>query len=178
METENLATLDELRERLGAPADGTLAVMAPDSARERFIERGRQIGSPHIITDVTRIYGYACAYWQEPTPAERAALVGVSEELLRLAVDRAVTLRDVTLGRERTTHDEKVALAERTAAAREAFARGLGLRDQARTALRTVTTSIRSSVTRCGRRRAPSSEGRRDWRRPSSGSRPSARRSP
>jgi hypothetical protein len=139
MDTDNLATLDELSERLGAPAAGTLEAMAPASARERFIARGRQIKSSRIITDVARLYGYAYSYWSKATAAERSALVGFSEELLRLAVDRAVALRDADLGHEGATHDEKVALRSRTGAATEALTQGLGLRDQARTALRTVT---------------------------------------
>lgn len=139
MEPEHLATLDELRARLGAPSTATVAAMTPASARERYIARGRQIRSSHIVTDTARLYAYACAYWQDATPEARASLIGVSEELLRLAVDRAVALRDAGVGREGATHEENAAFEARQSEASAAFARGAGLRDQARAALRTVT---------------------------------------
>lgn len=135
---DDLLTLDELRKRLGKPSAAAVEAMTPDGAREELVKLGAQIRSARILTDEARIYGLAYAAWSKATEAQKDVLLGFSEELLTVAVDRALALRALTGDAAEVQHADTTRVEDRARAAQLAFQRGLTRRDHVFTALRTI----------------------------------------
>ena len=138
MDNASVPTLDDLALALGAPDPALVEAVVTQSSRDELIARGATVASSRVIVDVSRIYGLAHAVWGKATPEQQDALVGFSPELLGIAVDRAVALRDLTSDTEDAGHADTVSVEVRSAAATAAFSQGLSRRDHLHTVLRTV----------------------------------------
>lgn len=135
---DDLLTLDQLRKHLGAPDAAQLEATAPEEAREELVKLGAQIRSARILTDSARIYGLAYAAWQKATAEQKETLLGFSEQLLAVAVDRALALRALSGDADEAQHADTTRAAELARAAQDAFSRGMIRRDHLYTALRTI----------------------------------------
>jgi len=89
-------SLDALANRLGKPDPALLDALLDRESLDDPAPLGAHLTSARILADVTRIYGLAYPVWVRTTPTQRDALIGFSEELLAIAVDRAIALRDLT----------------------------------------------------------------------------------
>ncbi|HEX2568166.1 MAG TPA: hypothetical protein VH877_01325 [Polyangia bacterium] len=124
-----------LAERVG-PADPTLLTQVLAGApTANLVALGATISTRRIVTDATRLYGLIHDYWQRATPEKRRRVRGFSLPLLAVAVDQAYRLEQM-MDRQRTKRaadgTTRAVLDATLKAARDT---GLGLRDQAASAL-------------------------------------------
>lgn len=139
MDDAQLITLDQLAKILGKPDPTLLDALLDGEPRDELIRLGARIKSDRIITDGSRMYALAYTVWAKATPEQKQSLVGFSADLLALAVDRALALRELTAAADATGQSHGAKSEARAAAAQRAFSDGIALRDHAYTALRTVT---------------------------------------
>jgi hypothetical protein len=138
MDLSSVPTLDDLKTALGAPEPLLIDAIVTQVRRDALIAHGADIASSRIMADVPRIYGLAHAVWVKATPEQRDALVGFSPDLLSVAVDRALALRELTSEVDDAGHADSAAVKVSANAATSAFARGLPRRDHLHGVLRTV----------------------------------------
>lgn len=86
------STLQQLATALGAPTPADVAAVFESADANRFAARGRRVASDRVITDTSRLYGLAYAFWTKADPDQRDLLVGFSDALLGVAVHVALTL--------------------------------------------------------------------------------------
>jgi len=133
-----LPTLDQVSTLLPAPQAALADAILASEPHEALVQFGAEMKSSRILTDSARMLGLAYAVWIKATDAQKAALVGFSPELLSIAVDRALALRDLVGDAGDAEHLDVATLEARAAAARVAFDRGLSRRDHAERVLRIV----------------------------------------
>ena len=128
--------LETLAKQVGPADEGLLEAIVDGTSNEKLVESGARILTKRIVTDGARLYQDAWTFFETATPAQKKTLRGFSGPLLALAVDQLLVLR----GLEQSLADAKVAKSGARAttdtAASAATASGMGLRDQAASALR------------------------------------------
>ncbi|WP_437734211.1 hypothetical protein [Sorangium sp. So ce1335] len=135
---DNLPTLESLADRLGKPEPGLLEALLDGTSESQLVERGRQIASSRVLTDVRRLYATAHACWSSASKDKREKLRGFSPELLALAVEQALALERLLDAHESAGQKRDATRATKDAALRETLSRALLLRDQAYEVLRGV----------------------------------------
>src|SRR5689334_2992394 len=135
---DNHPTLESLSDRLGKPEPGVLDALLDGTTESLLVERGRQIASSRVLTDVRRLYATAHACWSSASKDKREKLRGFSSELLALAVEQALALERLLDAHESAGQKKDATRATKDAALREAHSRALLLRDQAYEVLRGV----------------------------------------
>lgn len=135
---DNLPTLESLADRLGKPEPGLLEALLDGTSESQLVERGRQIASSRVLTDVRRLYATAHACWSSASKDRREKLRGFSPELLALAVEQALALERLLDAHESAGQKKDATRATRDAALRETLSRALLLRGQAYEVLRGV----------------------------------------
>ncbi|KYF71321.1 hypothetical protein [Sorangium cellulosum] len=135
---DHLPTLESLADRLGTPEPGLLESLLDGTSESQLVERGRQIASSRVLTDVRRLYATAHACWSSASKEKRERLRGFSPELLALAVEQALALERLLDAHESAGQKKDATRATRDAALRETLSRALLLRDQAYEVLRGV----------------------------------------
>ncbi|WP_437894568.1 hypothetical protein [Sorangium sp. So ce124] len=138
---DNDPTLESLAERLGKPEPGIIEALLDGTTGSQLVERGRQIASSRVLTDLRRLYATAHACWSGASKEKREKLRGFSPELLALAVDQALALERLLEAHESAGQKKDAARATTDAALRERLSRSLLLRDQAYEVLRGVAGS-------------------------------------
>jgi hypothetical protein len=138
MEKPKTYTLEKIQKELGAPTELQAKANAPTEPESELTERGRQIASERILTDMERLYGLAYTFWVGATEAQKDALIGFSEGVLRYAVDQALALRGLTSHTSEAGFLDEAELKRRRDAAAMAFSEGITLRDKARNVLKKV----------------------------------------
>ncbi|WP_437676306.1 hypothetical protein [Sorangium sp. So ce131] len=138
---DNHPTLESLADRLGKPEPGLLEALLDGTTESQLVERGRQIASSRVLTDMRRLYATAHACWSSALKDKREKLRGFSPELLALAVEQALALERLLEAHESAGQKKDAARAAKDAALREALSRALLLRDQAYEVLRGVAGS-------------------------------------
>lgn len=128
--------LEALAKQVGDPNPKLLAGFLAGTSDERLIDTGRTIDTKRIVTDATRIYGEALAWWKSASPADHKLVRGVSRDLLAIAVHRAVELESLRASIEDSDVLEVAQRAELGGSATVATGGALSLRDQAYDALR------------------------------------------
>ncbi|WP_437590029.1 hypothetical protein [Sorangium sp. So ce1000] len=135
---DNHPTLESLADRLGKPEPGLLEALLDGTTESQLVERGRQIASSRVLTDMRRLYATAHACWSSASKDKRETLRGFSPELLALAVEQALALERLLEAHESAGQKKDATRATKDAALRERFSRALILRDQAYEVLRGV----------------------------------------
>ena len=128
---ESAYTLPHLLLRVGSatPEEARRLLLVPDA---ELIAVGTQVATPRISTDCARLYGQALDLLAHATAAQKAALLGVTPNLLRLCVfaahhgDERYTARQQGLGLTKAQQVSRQTLAS------EVLSRGSGRRDQLR----------------------------------------------
>ncbi|AUX38534.1 MULTISPECIES: hypothetical protein [Sorangium] len=138
---DNDPTLEALAERLGKPEPGLLEALLDGATEAQLVERGRQIASSRVLTDMRRLYATAHACWDGASKDRREKLRGFSPELLALAVEQAIALERLLDVHESAGQKKDATRATRDAGLRERLSRALLLRDQAYEVLRGVAGS-------------------------------------
>ena len=139
--SERAYTLAQLVDRHGGPEGTTEAqVFARVGAgRAELAAIGAQVATARISTEAARIYGQVSDFWPGASAAQRQALRGFSDTLLRLCVwsawhgDRLWTARDQEQTAARAQQGTRVTTADGVRS------HALTLRDQWRTTLRLVS---------------------------------------
>jgi hypothetical protein len=134
--TETL-TLTELRAALPTPPAALVATLLADLDKAELVALGAQIASERVLVDDRRIYGLAHAFLSKATDAQKDALVGFSGELLAVAVHQALALEAALAASSSAGSASSAARDVASLAAKTAFTRGVGARDQAVSALMT-----------------------------------------
>ncbi|WP_438007151.1 hypothetical protein WME89_53015 [Sorangium sp. So ce321] len=135
---DNHPTLESLADRLGTPEPGLLEALLDGTTGSQLVERGRQIASSRVLTDMRRLYATAHACWSSASKDKREKLRGFSPELLALAVEQALALERMLEAHESAGQKKDATRATKDAALRDALSRALLLRDQAYEVLRGV----------------------------------------
>ncbi|WP_437484980.1 hypothetical protein WME75_46380 [Sorangium sp. So ce1014] len=142
---DNDPTLEALAAKLGKPEPGLLEALLDGTTEARLVERGRQIASSRVLTDMRRLYATAHACWSGASNDKREKLRGFSPELLALAVEQALALERLLDAHESAGQKKDASRATRDAALRERLSRALLLRDQAYEVLRGVAGSSKEA---------------------------------
>lgn len=139
--SERAYTLAQLVDRHGGP-DGTTEAQVfarVGAGRAELAALGAQVATARISTEAARIYGQVSDFWPGASAAQRQALRGFSDTLLRLCVwsawqgDRLWTARDQEQTAARAQQGTRVTTADGVRS------HALTLRDQWRTTLRMVS---------------------------------------
>jgi hypothetical protein len=124
-------TLEVLAEEVGKPKLSLLPSILAGSTDADLIKIGRTIATSRIVVDTARLYRQAFLWWKDATPAHQKLVRGVTKPLLVLAIHQAYQLELLRQQREGKSASQGASRAGSEKAAAEAFAMGLGLRDQA-----------------------------------------------
>jgi hypothetical protein len=138
MDITSVPTLDDLRAALGPPDPAMLDAAVSQLSRDELIAWGAKVRSSRVIIDASRICGLAYTVWSKANHEQREALIGFSQELLTIAVDRALALRDLTSDVDDADHADTSSAEVSNRAAIAAFSRGLPRRDHLHAVLRNV----------------------------------------
>lgn len=128
--------LTELAKQVGKPDPKLLAGLVAGTTDAQLVDLGKTIDTRRIITDASRIYGEAWAYWQGASALQRKLLRGVSAQLLAIAVHKAVELEALRASIQDEGVVESAERAETEGNAGRVSGGALNLRDQAYDALR------------------------------------------
>lgn len=158
-EDANLPELDELASVLGPSTEAevltTLALTAAD--KPKLVTDGASVWTPRITKDARRIYARAHAVLTEGTEAQRAAVVSITLDTVRVAVFSARRGRDLHAALEErgraaagSRKAGEAALAERypraTAARTQLVVIAAGLYGARSTAVQTAAGTIKSAA--------------------------------
>lgn len=138
-------TLAELGARHGEASEAEVMGLL-DQDREELRALGATVATPRIETDAARIYGRISDVWRARSAEQRKALVGLSEDLLRIAV--AAARRGSELHTARTEAIEKTSaeLRRDSAEADTLRAQGLARREQIHRSLRFIAGGDRTRL--------------------------------
>lgn len=131
-------TLAELKDALPAPSTDLVAKLLADLDKAELVALGAQIASERVLVDDRRVYGLAHAFWSKASDAQKATLVGFSEELLAVAVHQALALEAALAATSSAGSASAAARDVASVTAKAEFRRGVVARDQAVSALTTV----------------------------------------
>jgi len=128
---ESAYTLPQLLARVGAatPAEARQLLAVSDVA---LVEAGKQVATPRISTDCARLYGQALDLLAHATAKQKAALLGMTPGLLRVAVYAAHHGAELYSVRQQALGQQKTRQVARQSVAEAALSRGAGRRDQLR----------------------------------------------
>lgn len=121
-----------------APTSDEAERYAIDTPNVDLIERGAQIRSEKILTDLLRFGGILGEFWPKATPAQRRHLLGFSTPLLKVFVHSGKKLADMLEQYEATTGEREASRAAAIAIADEAYKEGMDDRERLATALEGV----------------------------------------
>lgn len=85
-ETENLYTLGDLTARLGAATEAEVGEYIEGMTKASLIEAGAEVATNRIDKDTARLYGKAADFFDQAKEEQLDVLLGVSPDLLRIAV--------------------------------------------------------------------------------------------
>jgi len=128
---ESAYTLPQLLVRVGSatPEEARRLLALSDAD---LIATGKQVATPRISTDCARLYGQALDLLAHATAAQKAALLGVTSNLLRVAVFAAHHGDERHAARQQSLGMEKARKVSRQTVASGVLLRGAGRREQLR----------------------------------------------
>lgn len=103
-----------------------------------LMERGSQIRSEKILTDLVRFGGILGEFWPKASAAQKRHLLGFSEPLLKVFVHSGKKLADMVAHFDANTDDREVSRAAAIAVADQAYKEGMDERERLVTALEGV----------------------------------------
>jgi hypothetical protein len=134
----DLYALSELVTRAGKATLEEVGDYVEGYTKAELIKEGAKVGTDRIDTDCARLYGKAADFFEHATPAQRAEVVGVSPNMLRVAVTAAQHGSEVAAKLGAAKNDADTAKQERAARAETARDRALGQRKVLRAGLRSL----------------------------------------
>ncbi len=109
-------TWDEIRARVPAADEATVARYAVIAPTNELIKEGALVRSERILTDLRLWLGEIIAWWSKLTPEERTNVVGFSDTRLQVVTHHAFALADLSRRaanpHAKSDHAEAVALAD------------------------------------------------------------------
>ncbi|AUX24988.1 uncharacterized protein SOCEGT47_055290 [Sorangium cellulosum] len=138
-EEEAIYSLDELVERRGEATVEEVRAYVGGVEKADLVREGRAVATSRIDRDAARLYGKADAFLRKATEAQRDALLGLSDDLLRVAIWAARHGSRLAAARDGSKAKAGSAKAAREAAADAARRKGRGVREQLTTALRILS---------------------------------------
>jgi hypothetical protein len=125
-----------LAKEVGKADAALLASHTEGTSDADLVEVGKTILSARIVTDASRLYGEAWAFWQHASDAQKKTLRGFSQALLAVAVHQALKLEELDAAHASNTDTAAKTREQTDRAAAATFTAGLSLRDQGFDALR------------------------------------------
>lgn len=151
-EPEN--ALEQLAKELGTPAAHVLDAFLAGTTPDALHADGRTIASGRIVTDCSRIYWQAHAWYKDAPEELRRKVKGFSTPVLTVAVHQALELKTMARGRRDEEVQEAAAQTQAQAVAAQQAAQSADVRDQAERILSRVAgseepyaTQVSSAVT-------------------------------
>ncbi|XXX77810.1 hypothetical protein WMF30_03420 [Sorangium sp. So ce134] len=138
-EEDAIYSLDDLVARRGESTVEEVLAYVGGVEKADLVREGRAVATSRIDRDAARLYGKADAFLRKATEAQRDALLGLSDDLLRTAIWAARRGSRLAAERDGSVAKAGSAKAAREAAAEAARRRGRGVREQLATALRTLS---------------------------------------
>ncbi len=89
-DTGTLYTLPELGARLGKATDDEVQQYVEGYTKAELITEGVKVGTDRIDTDTARLYGKVADFYKHASKEQRAVIMGVSPNMLRVAVAAAL----------------------------------------------------------------------------------------
>jgi hypothetical protein len=128
-------TWDSVLAMVAAPTAEEMQRYSVDIPHADLIERGSQIRSSKILTDLLRFGGILGEFWPKATADQKRALLGFSEPLLKVLVYSGKTLADMVDQHASTTEEREANRSVSIAVANEAYKQGMDERERLATAL-------------------------------------------
>jgi hypothetical protein len=138
-------SLRDIGDALGKPDPALLDALLEGTTDTQLVDKGRQIASSRVLTDLRRIYAIAHTFWASASKDQRDKLRGFTPELLAVAVDQALSLDAMWKEHEDRGQEQGATRATAEAALSEVFTQALTLRDQAYNVLLGVAGSSKSA---------------------------------
>ncbi|MDC3956440.1 hypothetical protein [Polyangium jinanense] len=120
---------------VSAPTQDETERYAVEIPHADLMERGSQIRSEKILTDLVRFGGIVGEFWPKATPAQKRHLLGFSEPLLKVFVHEGKKLADMVAQFDGATDAREASRAAAIAVADQAYRDGMEERDRLVTAL-------------------------------------------
>ncbi|HMY59953.1 MAG TPA: hypothetical protein PK472_16945 [Pseudomonadota bacterium] len=135
---ESAYSLPQLLKRTGGakPEEVRKLIAVPDAD---LIAAGKQVATPRVSIDCARLYGQALDVFSHATAAQKAALLGISQNLLRIAIFSAHHGDELYSARQLANTQEKNLQSSRRHASETALSFGQARRDQLKLLLLSVT---------------------------------------
>ncbi|MDI3284145.1 hypothetical protein [Polyangium sp. 15x6] len=121
-----------------APTQEEAERYADETPNADLMERGSQIRSEKILTDLVRFGGILGEFWPKATAAQKRHLLGLSEPLLKVFVHSGKKLADMVAQFDATADDREASRAAAIAVADQAYKEGMEERERLVTALEGV----------------------------------------
>ncbi|WP_437619603.1 hypothetical protein [Sorangium sp. So ce1151] len=138
-EEDAIYSLDDLVKRRGEATVEEVLAYVGGVDKADLVREGRAVATSRIDRDAARLYGKADAFLKKATESQRDALLGLSDDLLRIAIWAARQGSRLAAARDGSVTKAGSAKAAREAAAEAARRKGRAVREQLATALRTLS---------------------------------------
>ncbi|MDC0746388.1 hypothetical protein [Polyangium mundeleinium] len=123
---------------VSAPTEEEAERYANEIPNAELMERGSQIRSEKILTDLVRFGGILGEFWPKATAAQKRHVLGFSEPLLKVFVHSGKKLADMVAQFDATEDDREVSRAAAHAVADRTYKEGMEDRERLVTALEGV----------------------------------------
>lgn len=127
--SEGVYTLDELFVRTGVSDDMTALAYAGGLTPAEYVAIGRKVHTSRVTADAARLYGQALDFLGRATPAQRVALLALSDRFLQTAIWAARKGMNLCAAYERDNDLAQLAQKKRRATADAQVAQAEGYRD-------------------------------------------------